>query len=64
MQISYKRQKVGRGRPGPSSEYRIEKEVSYSLEWEQDKARLARQRRVDRVVPCLVPIPQLAPRRC
>jgi len=53
MQISYKRQKVGRGRPGPSSEYRIEKEVSYSLEWEQDKARLARQRRVDRVFPLL-----------
>lgn len=47
------RKKVGRGRPGPNTKYRIEKKTRYSLYWEQDRKRLARQKRLDGVFPLL-----------
>lgn len=54
--------KVGRGRPGPNAEYRIETITCYSLYWEKDKERLARQRRVDGVFPLLSTDISIGPR--
>jgi transposase len=47
------RKKVGRGRPGPNTKYRIVTVTRYSLYWEQDRKRLACQKRVDGVFPLL-----------
>jgi transposase len=56
------RKKVGRGRPGPDAEYRIETITCYSLYWEKDKERLARQRRADGVFPLLSTDDSIGPR--
>ncbi len=47
------RKKVGRGRPGPAAEYKIETITHYSLYWEQDRERLACQKRVDGTFPLI-----------
>ncbi|MCG9479383.1 MAG: IS1634 family transposase [Actinomycetia bacterium] len=60
--IKKKSKKVGRGRPGPAAEYRIETLTHYSLYWEQDKERLARQRRVDGIFPLLSTDTSIGPR--
>ena len=56
------RKKVGRGRPGPNAEYRIETITRYSLYCEKDKERLARQRRVDGVFPLISTDISIGPR--
>lgn len=47
---------MGRGRPGPSSKYKIHKTTHYSLLWEKDKERVACQKKVDGIFPFLLPI--------
>jgi len=47
------RVKIGKGRPGPSAEYRSITKTTYSLDWEIDAKRLKREERADGIFPLL-----------
>jgi len=45
--------KIGKGRPGPSAEYRSITKTIYLLDWEIDKERLKKEERADGIFPLL-----------
>ena len=51
--ITQKKIQIGKGRPGPNTQYRIQKNIIYSLEWEIDTKALQREKKVDGIFPLL-----------
>jgi len=47
------RKKIGKGRPGPSAEYRGVTKTTYALDWEIDSKRLKKEERADGIFPLL-----------
>ena len=47
------RKKIGKGRPGPSAEYRSAAKTTYALDWEIDEQKLKKEERADGIFPLL-----------
>lgn len=51
--IKEKRVQIGRGRPGPKTEYKIRNNVIYSLLWEEDEKAIKHEKNTDGIFPLL-----------
>ena len=51
--VTQKNIQIGRGRPGPNTQYRIQENIMYSLEWEKDTKALQKEKKVDGIFPLL-----------
>ena len=51
--ITQKKIQIGKGRPGPKTQYRIQKNIMYLLEWGKDTKTLQKEKKVDGIFPLL-----------
>ena len=51
--VTQKKIQIGRGRPGPNTQYRIQENIMYSLEWKKDTKALRKEKKIDGIFPLL-----------